>query len=120
MYARTAYPSTEERQQLARDLEMSVRSVQIWLAHAFVTNICLNSLRFKNKRQASRQGLQNLPNRPISQVNVTPHPPVFAILAFLAFLAILVVAFVVARNGRGQGQRMTWAEKGIFPTEAEG
>jgi hypothetical protein len=32
MYARTAFPSTEERQQLARDLDMSARSVQIWLA----------------------------------------------------------------------------------------
>ena len=32
MYACTAFPSTEERQQLARDLDMSARSVQIWLA----------------------------------------------------------------------------------------
>ncbi|KAF8482589.1 hypothetical protein DFH94DRAFT_728289 [Russula ochroleuca] len=36
MYARTAFPSTEERQQLARDLDMSARSVQIWLAHALI------------------------------------------------------------------------------------
>ena len=39
MYARTAYPFTEERQQLAKDLDMSARSVQIWLAHAFVCDI---------------------------------------------------------------------------------
>ena len=37
MYARTAFPSTEERQQLARDLDMSARSVQIWLAHSLFT-----------------------------------------------------------------------------------
>ena len=30
MYTRRAYPSTEERQQLARDLDMSARSVQNW------------------------------------------------------------------------------------------
>ena len=36
MYARTAFPSTEERKQLADDLDMSARSVQIWLAHTFI------------------------------------------------------------------------------------
>ena len=36
MYARTAFPSTEERLQLAKDLDMSARSVQIWLAHTFI------------------------------------------------------------------------------------
>ena len=41
MYARTAFPSADERQQLARDLDMSARSVQIWLAHAFVFDICV-------------------------------------------------------------------------------
>ena len=41
MYVRTAFPSTEERQQLAKDLDMSARSVQIWLAHAFVCDICV-------------------------------------------------------------------------------
>jgi hypothetical protein len=40
MYARTAFPSTEERQQLARDLDMSARRVQIWLAPAF----CLHEI----------------------------------------------------------------------------
>ena len=35
-YARTAFPSTEERAQLAKDLDMSARSVQIWLAHVLV------------------------------------------------------------------------------------
>ena len=41
MYARTAFPSTEERQQLAKDLDMSARSVQIWLVHAFVYIKCI-------------------------------------------------------------------------------
>ena len=36
VYARTAFPSTEERQQLARDLDMSAGSVQNWLAHTFL------------------------------------------------------------------------------------
>ncbi|KAF8558035.1 homeobox-domain-containing protein [Imleria badia] len=39
-YARTAFPSTEERAELARKLDMSARSVQIW---------------FQNKRQSMRQ-----------------------------------------------------------------
>ena len=33
-YNRTAFPSTEERMKLAKDLDMSARSVQIWLEHA--------------------------------------------------------------------------------------
>jgi homeobox protein YOX1/YHP1 len=33
-YNRTAFPSTEERTQLAKDLDMSARSVQIWLVSA--------------------------------------------------------------------------------------
>ena len=36
MYTRTAYPSTEERLQLAKELDMSAKSVRIWLAHIFV------------------------------------------------------------------------------------
>ncbi|TFK44420.1 hypothetical protein BDQ12DRAFT_16188 [Crucibulum laeve] len=39
-YARTAFPSTEERAALAKQLDMSARSVQIW---------------FQNKRQSMRQ-----------------------------------------------------------------
>ena len=42
MYARTAFPSPEERQQLARDLDMSARSVQIWLVHTFIYTTCIN------------------------------------------------------------------------------
>jgi homeobox protein YOX1/YHP1 len=41
MYNRTAFPSTEERLQLARELDMSPRSVQIWLAHIFVYTTCI-------------------------------------------------------------------------------
>ncbi|EJD03130.1 uncharacterized protein FOMMEDRAFT_156503 [Fomitiporia mediterranea MF3/22] len=40
VYARTAFPTTEERLELANRLDMSARSVQIW---------------FQNKRQATRQ-----------------------------------------------------------------
>jgi homeobox protein YOX1/YHP1 len=36
MYARTALPSKEERLQLAKELDMSAKSVRIWLAHIFV------------------------------------------------------------------------------------
>jgi hypothetical protein len=43
MYARTAFPSTEERLELAKDLDMSARSVQIWLAHTFVHATCMIS-----------------------------------------------------------------------------
>ena len=43
MYARTAFPSTEERLQLAKDLDMSARGVQIWLAHTFVHVTCIIS-----------------------------------------------------------------------------
>lgn len=38
-YDDTPYPSTEVRHQLARDLDMSVRSVQIWFAHALFTHV---------------------------------------------------------------------------------
>jgi homeobox protein YOX1/YHP1 len=34
VYNRTAFPSTEERAAIAKELDMSARSVQIWLAHA--------------------------------------------------------------------------------------
>ncbi|THH07499.1 hypothetical protein EW145_g3337 [Phellinidium pouzarii] len=40
VYARTAFPTTEERMELAKKLDMSARSVQIW---------------FQNKRQSTRQ-----------------------------------------------------------------
>ncbi|KAF8482601.1 hypothetical protein DFH94DRAFT_372597 [Russula ochroleuca] len=56
MYARTTFPSTEERQQLARNLDMSARSVQIW---------------FQNKRRARRQGGHNSANSSINQATVT-------------------------------------------------
>lgn len=40
VYARTAFPTTEERHELARQLDMSPRSVQIW---------------FQNRRQSQRE-----------------------------------------------------------------
>jgi homeobox protein YOX1/YHP1 len=36
-YVRTAFPSTEERLALAKALDMSPRSVQIWWAYIFMT-----------------------------------------------------------------------------------
>ena len=87
MYARTAFPSTEERQQLAKDLDMSARSVQIWLVLPLFTTCVISeiidfSLRFQNKRQASRQGGRT-PANPSSQAVALPpdtspavvHPP---------------------------------------------
>jgi homeobox protein YOX1/YHP1 len=61
-YARTAFPSTEERAALAKELDMSARSVQIWLVHSLVFSVFMIfeimdlSLRFQNKRQQARQG----------------------------------------------------------------
>lgn len=54
-YARTAFPSTEERAELAKKLDMSARSVQIW---------------FQNKRQSMRQT-----TRQSSTSVSTPHQP---------------------------------------------
>ncbi len=63
-YNRTAFPSTEERIELAKKLGMSARSVQIWCAScSFYVCIQLTGLlhygvdtdRFQNKRQAMRQ-----------------------------------------------------------------
>ena len=39
MYARTRYPPTPEREQLARDINMHPRTVQVWLAH-----LCLHHM----------------------------------------------------------------------------
>ena len=38
-YDCTQFPSTEKRTQLAKDLDMSARSVQIWLEHALVYTV---------------------------------------------------------------------------------
>ena len=43
LYARTAFPSTEERVELGKRIDMSARSVQIWLAHTFIYAICMVS-----------------------------------------------------------------------------
>jgi hypothetical protein len=43
VYACNPYPSTQERRQLASDLDMSARSVQIWFAHTSV--YCIISYR---------------------------------------------------------------------------
>ncbi|KAI9434744.1 hypothetical protein F5148DRAFT_1006085 [Russula earlei] len=58
-YARTAFPSTEERAQLALDLDMSPRSVQIW---------------FQNKRQSARQHRTNPAPAPAPFHTPTLHP----------------------------------------------
>ncbi|KAF8499689.1 hypothetical protein F5888DRAFT_103302 [Russula emetica] len=63
MFAITAFPSTDQRNQLARDLDMAPRSVQIW---------------FQNKRQQNRQNTRNpaYPGPSVSQVTATLHPEV--------------------------------------------
>ncbi|KAF8514252.1 hypothetical protein BU17DRAFT_68492 [Hysterangium stoloniferum] len=48
-YQRTAFPSTQERESLAKELDMSPRSVQIW---------------FQNKRQSMRQSRNQTNNLP--------------------------------------------------------
>ncbi|KAI0268801.1 hypothetical protein BC834DRAFT_653852 [Gloeopeniophorella convolvens] len=58
-YARTAFPSTEERAALAKELDMSARSVQIW---------------FQNKRQSMRQGGRTTSTAPNAQSTAVPVP----------------------------------------------
>ncbi|KAH9040168.1 homeobox-domain-containing protein [Lactarius pseudohatsudake] len=58
-YNRTAFPSTEERAALAKQLDMSARSVQIW---------------FQNKRQAMRQGGRATTSTPNPLSNPGPAP----------------------------------------------
>jgi homeobox protein YOX1/YHP1 len=72
-YARTAFPSTEERAELAKKLDMSARSVQIWLVYHItqMTELMLMHLhRFQNKRQSMRQT-----TRQSSTSVSTPHQP---------------------------------------------
>ena len=38
-YARTAFPSTEERAELAKQLDLSARSIQLWSAHSLVYTV---------------------------------------------------------------------------------
>ncbi|KAF8496842.1 hypothetical protein F5888DRAFT_1576923, partial [Russula emetica] len=73
MFAITAFPSTEQRNQLAKDLDMAPRSVQIW---------------FQNERQANRQNTRNpaypgpshvpihprASPAPMSPMDTTPYP----------------------------------------------
>ncbi|KAI0302663.1 hypothetical protein BC826DRAFT_965965 [Russula brevipes] len=59
-YARTAFPSTEERAALAKQLDMSARSVQIW---------------FQNKRQSFRQTRAAANPPPMSMPAPDPAPP---------------------------------------------
>ena len=75
-YERTAFPSTEERAALAKQLDMSPRSVQIWLVHPFCHTLLSVSdpidcdFRFQNKRQAMRQGGRAT----TSSTNPAPNP----------------------------------------------
>ncbi|KDQ53475.1 hypothetical protein JAAARDRAFT_49688 [Jaapia argillacea MUCL 33604] len=70
VYQRTAFPSTEERQELARKLDMSARSVQIWLVMCFLFALRKVTVdvrhRFQNKRQAMRQSSRQAASSPSS------------------------------------------------------
>ncbi|EPQ57549.1 homeobox-domain-containing protein [Gloeophyllum trabeum ATCC 11539] len=59
VYQRTAFPSTEERQELAKKLDMSARSVQIW---------------FQNKRQAMRQSNRQANPTTTAHNDLSSHP----------------------------------------------
>ncbi|KAI9449406.1 homeobox-domain-containing protein [Lactarius psammicola] len=80
-YNRTAFPSTEERAALAKQLDMSARSVQIW---------------FQNKRQAMRQGGRATTSgtNPVSNPGPapvpTPTPPVAGYRASPALMSPMV------------------------------
>ncbi|ETW80428.1 hypothetical protein HETIRDRAFT_169178 [Heterobasidion irregulare TC 32-1] len=60
VYARTAFPSTEERADLAKRLDMSARSVQIW---------------FQNKRQSMRTGGRQGNSSTPTTTSIPPNPP---------------------------------------------
>ncbi|KZT08482.1 uncharacterized protein LAESUDRAFT_757715 [Laetiporus sulphureus 93-53] len=62
-YNRTAFPSTEERVDLARRLNMSARSVQIW---------------FQNKRQATRQAMRESSHQAFNTAPPTTSDPFLA------------------------------------------
>lgn len=72
-YSRTAFPSTEERNRLAKDLDMSARSVQIWyiiFLLPFFSLLLTSASRFQNKRQSMRQT-----NKQSSSVSSSSHHP---------------------------------------------
>ena len=78
VYTRTAFPSTEERQQLARDLDMSARSVQIWLAHAFVFDIYVSEFSQVQEQKAGEPSGRTKSDQPSNQSshrNTSPHLP---------------------------------------------
>ncbi|KAG6850941.1 hypothetical protein H0H93_005810 [Arthromyces matolae] len=54
-YNRTAFPSTEERLALAKELDMTARSVQIWYEMSSDLDRLFIRDRFQNKRQSMRQ-----------------------------------------------------------------
>lgn len=86
VYARNAYPPTIQRQQIARDLDMTARRVQVWLAHIFVYTACIISesstilSRFQNRRQKDRD-LVRRRNRANSPINVTLPPDTSTVIA---------------------------------------
>lgn len=77
-YARTAFPSTEERAALAKELDMSARSVQIWLAYVLVYTVfmiselwtVLSGSRTKDSRPAKADAML-----PVLQTRLYPSPP---------------------------------------------
>ena len=80
-YARTAFPSTEERAALAKDLDMSARSVQIWLVYALAYSVftiselwsILSGSRTKDSRPAKADAV--LPVLQTRSLYLSPRPP---------------------------------------------
>ena len=66
--ARTISPSKEERQQLAKDLDMPSSSVQIWLVHTFVYITCVIFNYSLGSRTEDRRAVE------VDEILLTPNP----------------------------------------------
>jgi hypothetical protein len=80
-YARTAFPSTDERAGLAKELDMSARSVQIWFAYPLVYSVfmvseiwmVLSGSRTKDSKPAKADAI--LPVLQTRSLFLSPRPP---------------------------------------------
>ena len=76
MYIRDAFPSAEERQQLAKELDMSARSVQNWSVLPLFATCIISELWtvLSGSRTKGRRAVKPSPNPPVSQFIVTHTP----------------------------------------------